>query len=280
MIATIDDYARLSDAQKGKVRRDELKEIVDAHLRNKNTANVVTNEVREIITDTIKTAVEQIIVVKTQEIITDITDILKKDREELEKENEGLRADVNSVKEENKVIKKIILEQQKFLEAVKREKIRNNVFITGIPNEVNLNDEDTANMTSDNNRIINNIVSFLLPDISSDDYKINIAFEPKTGFERHSAIISFTDNSKKAELLTKTKELKTRTDPQSWLRKVYMRSEQPPLTSKENSRLFAEMKKLREQYEGDETANIKLEKGKLTFNGTVVDEFNLTNQIF
>ena len=52
------------------------------------------------------------------------------------------------------------------------------------------------------------------------------------------------------------------------------------MTSKENRRLYDKMKKLKEDHEDDEDAVIKLEKGKLYLNGVIVDEFNLSNQIF
>ena len=61
---------------------------------------------------------------------------------------------------------------------------------------------------------------------------------------------------------------------------VYIKQEQPPLTHKENSRLYTEFKKLRETYEDDEAVKIKLYKGKLYKNEEVVDQFDLLNQHF
>ena len=105
------------------------------------------------------------------------------------------------------------------------------------------------------------LITFLLPTINPDDFKINFAFEPKLGFARHSAIITLTSYDKKAELLAKCKELKTRTDENSWLRKVFIRSDQPPLTSKENTRLYNELKKFRTEHDGEENTVIKLVNG-------------------
>ena len=82
------------------------------------------------------------------------------------------------------------------------------------------------------------------------------------------------------ELLGKCKEIKTRTEKNDSMRKVFIKSEQTPLTNREISRLYGEFKKLREQHDGDDTNIIKLEKGKLYHNEVVVDEFNLENQIF
>ena len=87
------------------------------------------------------------------------------------------------------------LEQQKTLEYLKRDKIRHNVFISGIPNTIKINNNDTA----DNKVIINHILKFLLPNIKEEDYKINKEFEPKVGFNRHSVIISLRNSEKKTE---------------------------------------------------------------------------------
>ena len=56
-------------------------------------------------------------------------------------------------------MKKVLLEQQKALESLKREKIRNNVFISGIPNAVTIAD----NATVDNKSIVDHILKFVLP---------------------------------------------------------------------------------------------------------------------
>ena len=53
---------------------------------------------------------------------------------EYDDELKTLRNDLETVTNEHKVIKKIISEQQKFLETVRRDKIKNNIFISGIPN--------------------------------------------------------------------------------------------------------------------------------------------------
>ena len=162
-------------------------------------------------------------------------------------------------------MKNILLEQQKSLESLKREKIRNNIFLSGIPNKVTIND----NETTDSDTIVNHVLNFVLPTINEEDYKVNKTFEPKVGFTRHSAILSFTSYGKKIELLGKCKN--------HWLRKVFIRSEKTPLKNKENSRLFSEFKKLRERHDGDVDTLIKLEKGKLYYNGVV---FNINRQIF
>ena len=61
---------------------------------------------------------------------------------------------------------------------------------------------------------------------------------------------------------------------------VYLKHDEPPMTHKENTRLYKEFKTLRELHKNDDTTKIILSKGKLYKNDEVVDEFNLTNQNF
>ena len=148
---------------------------------------------------------------------------------EYDDELKTLHNDLETVTNENKVIKKIISEQQKFLETVRRDKIKNNIFISGIPNRVNIG----GVQTEDNETIISHILLHLVPTITADDYSIIMAFEHREGFTRHSAIVSFTDCKTKEKLLGTCKNLKNLNE-NNWLKRVYLKSEQPQLTSKEN----------------------------------------------
>ena len=278
MVESLKEYARLSETQKSKVKREQLKLIVDNQLKDNERVplDVNTDDIRDVITEVVSAAVENVLAIKIKEIVEEITGILKTETIAISKDVTTLREELTTFADEHKVIKKVIFEQQKCLESLKREKIRNNVFISGIPNSTTIN----GVVTTDDSVIVKHVLSYLLPDIAQEDYNIDKAFEPKVGFTRHSAIISFTRYEKKVGLLGKSKELKTRTDENHWLRKVFIRSEQTPLTSKENLRMYGEFKKLRDQHVDDNDTVVKLEKGKLLINDVVVDEFNLMNQIF
>ena len=263
--------------EKGKVNKNNLKTIVDNQLKNPQLVqNGNAEDIRNIITDAITVAVETVIATKTNEIVEEIKKIVTKEFEEIKKDANTLKERVDQIEDERKVLKKVILEQQKCLEFIRRDKLRNNVFMTGIPNTATIDGAETA----DNKTIIDNVFSYLLPAIDNAEYRITKAFDPKPGFTRHSALITFNNYDTKTALLGKSKELVTRTDEHSWLRKVFIRSEQTPLASKENSRLYEEFKKLRDQHEGDDTTVVKLEKGKLFVKDKCVDEFNLANQLF
>ena len=61
--------------------------------------------------------------------------------------------------QENKVIKKVLNEQQKFLEQTRKEDTKNNIFISGIPNELSLDfttipNENTNEKTNNHAEII------------------------------------------------------------------------------------------------------------------------------
>lgn len=278
-ISTLDEYARLSDTAKGKLSKADLKTIINNQVNAntlgiQNTVNI--NEIKETIVDVITRSLEHIVTTKIKEIIEDIKGIVKADIDPMKVEIKSLREDLDNSKDQCKIMKKVILEQQKTLEYLKRDRIRHNVFISGIPNTIKINNNDTAN----NKIIVDYILKFLLPNIKDEDYKINKEFDSKVGFNRHSVIISLKNSDKKTELLQKCKDLKSRTEENSWLRKVFIKSEQTPLTSKENSRLYKKFKDLKTKYEDDDTNLIQLDKGKLYHNEIIIDEFNLENQIF
>ena len=277
--SNLDEYARLSAPARSKLSKAELSVIINNEM-NANTLakqNIVNiNEIKEAIGDIITKTLEQTIETKIREIVDDIKGVINADIEPMKTEIQSLRDDLNDSKDQFAMLKKVSLEQQKQLEFLKREKIRNNVFISGLPNTVKIGNNDTV----DNKTIVGHVLKFVLPTINDTDYKIDKAFEPKVGFTRHSAILSFKSNDKKIELLEKCKGLKERTDVNDWKRKVFIKSEQTPLTNKENSRLYEVFKELRTRHEGDEANVIKLMKGKLYQNEVVVDEFNLENQIF
>ena len=99
-----------------------------------------------------------------------------------------------------------------------------------------------------------------------------MAFDPKEGFTRHSALVSFNDFKMKQELLGKCKGLKD-LDDNNWLKSVYIKSEQPRLTSKINFRLYGELKKIKnaskddpkDASKDDPNVEIKLDKRKIVF---------------
>ena len=62
--------------------------------------------------------------------------------------------------------------------------------------------------------------------------------------------------------------------------RVFVKNDDPPLTRKENDRLFQKLRELRAEEEEGVESIYKITKRKLYKADTVIDEFNLSNQIF
>ena len=194
-MVTLEEYSKLTEVQKKKLHKDQLKTLVDNHLLINQPLTIDNpDDIRNLIINTVTESVEKAIDNKAKELVEAAINGIKV---EYDDELKTLRNDLETVTNENKVIKKIISEQEKFLETVRTDKIKNNIFISGIPNRVNIG----GVQTEDNETIISHILLHLVPTITADDYSIIIAFEHREGFTMHSAIVSFTDCKTKEKLL-------------------------------------------------------------------------------
>ena len=188
------------------------------------------------------------------------------------------------------MIKKVLSEQQKYLERMQREQNKNNVFLTGIPNAVTAdmsetpNDEDDGGegIINDHIVIIHHVLNFVYPGIQTTDYKIQKNFDPREGFTRHSAKISVNDVTTKKKIFDGCKKFKG-LDREDYLKRVFIKNDDPPLSRQENDRLYQKMKVLREEEEDPRNPINKyhIKAGKLFKNGdSCLDEFNINNQLF
>ena len=166
MVLTFEDYHNLTATQRTKVKRGDLQQLLDEHI-NADNANSIRGIIREELT-TIVEKVEKKLTTKYDKKIKDVED-----------ENERL-------KKENSEIKAAISEQQKFLERIRSEKNAPNIFISGIPNDLEIEGDNAT----DASVILNHILKFVKPDIQPNDFKILKNFEPREGNDRHSAKIS------------------------------------------------------------------------------------------
>ena len=175
-------------------------------------------------------------------------------------------------------MKKTILEQQKFLEGMRRDKVKNNIFITGIPSSHTIKE----NNVTDKEIIIHHIIKYIKNELNNGHYKIVKIFYPVEGRNNFSAKVTFNDYSTKMEVIKNCKKLGT-LDSEDPLKKIRVSYDDPPLTRKENKRLSTKLYELRHantDAQGDTEAVYKLDKGKLLKDGVAIDEFNLNNQIF
>ena len=184
-------------------------------------------------------------------------------------------AELDNVKQENVTLKKVVGEQQKFLETLRRDQQCKNIFISSIPETLTIND----NVLITPEEKVTNILQTIDGSITSEDFKVVYSFPVFTtndGCRQHSIKISFHDKEKKDTIMEKKTNLKNLNDNDP-LKKVYIKNDQPPLTNKENNRLRVKAREIRNANPDD---IVKIDKGKLYHNNIVVDEFNLANQIF
>ena len=145
MVLTLENYQAMNPSQRKGVKRGELQTLIDEHIADTNVATL-----RDVIREELRTqtaALEKTLKTKYDARIKSVED-----------ENEKLR-------KENTEIKSAICEQQKFLERLSNEKNMDNIFISGIPNEMDMDGEQT----NDNKVILNHILQFVNPGIVDDD---------------------------------------------------------------------------------------------------------------
>ena len=259
-MVTLAQYQKMNPTQKRKLKRDEIEALLDEVL----DTDVSGDTIKSVITETLNAKLDE----KFNEFKTTFT-------QDHNNKMTNLGNDVEQLRTENNTLKKAVLEQQKFLEQIRREKNRNNVFVSGIPCKMDINGTETT----DTKLIIDAAFKVALPNITDDQYTIIKDFDAREGNSRHSAKVKFNDNDVKENVVKGAKELKKLKPEDHPLRKIYIKWDQPPLTNKENNRLFTKMITLRND-DADENNEYKIKQGKLLKNNVAVDEFNLSNQLF
>ena len=251
---TIEEYINLTPAERKKVKKDKVHELLDEQVARRNLPH--DGDLKTLISDAVREAMKD-------DVIALQTDVAE------------LKDELKLIKEERDQMKKVISEQQKFLETVRRDRSKNNLFMSGIPNSFEIDGVETT----DNDKIVKHILSFVHPTIAAENYKCIKTFEPRDGLPRHSCLLGFQDADAKKNVLSNSRKLNglDESDP---MRRVFIKNEQTPLTRKENTRLYNEFKKLEETHKDNGDMNVKLERGKLFLNDQQVDEFSLVNQLF
>ena len=103
----------------------------------------------------------------------------------------------------------------------------------------------------------------------SEDFLINRLGKPSTNPAYHRVIkVGVGNKGTRDNILLKAKELKNAGDIWS---KVYLKRDQHPIIIQENKRLWKKKKEL-EKLEENKDKLVKLEKGKLSIDGLVVDK--------
>ena len=172
-------------------------------------------------------------------------------------------------------MKKVLSEQQTYLERDKYNKSSRNVFISGIPKVLHVNGEDTEDAT----KKVMFILKFIDNSITDNSFVLQKAFpifKNHEGKEVQSIKITFNDLEVKQTLMKKKVQLRDLplTHP---LKKVFLKNDEPPMTHKENVRLRTKAFNLRQQ---NTESEIVIKKGILYQDNVKIDEFDINNQIF
>ena len=267
MPLTIEQYHKFNAGQRKKVKRDELQTLLDEHLNTEGNVNSLRGIIRE-------------------ELNTNLTQLKADLNKSIDTKIKTLTEENTKLLEENKTIKAVQSEQQKCLERMQKKDSKNNIFIAGIPNVLNADMTEAQRNPDDDSiedhiEIVHHVLSFVKPGISKDDYKILKNFEAREGYDRHSAKIRVEDISTKAEIFKGCAKFK-QLDERNYLKKIFLKNDDPPLTRRENERLRKKMKELREAEDVANPVNrYHIKEGKLFKNGDeCIDSFNINNQLF
>ena len=165
MPITIEQYHKYNAAQRKKVKREELQTLLDEHLNTEGNVNSLRGIIREELN------------ANFAQLKSDMTKSIDAKIKTLTDENDKLL-------EENTVIKAVLAEEQKYLERMRKEETKHNIFMSGIPNALNAdmsnirrNLDDEA--VDDHEEIIHHILSFVntINTINTIKYNKNFVVE-------------------------------------------------------------------------------------------------------
>ena len=187
----------------------------------------------------------------------------------VEEENAENIIKVNNTAKEVKTLKQVILQQQKYMEIVKRKELANNIIVTGIPNAIlKINNEEIT----DNDEKLKKIFTHIVCDDKLTNGCNILRLPLRDGADTHSVKLQFTSNDAVKQIMNNAKLLKN-----FRAAKVYINYDEPYYSRKENNRLRKKKSDLHKAYAEDV---IKILKGKLYHNDMIVDQFDLSNQLF
>ena len=194
----------------------------------------------------------------------------------------GVSDEVTTVKErvtglenENTMLKKVIVEQQQFIEQCKREKLATNIIITGMPAGGVTESDDVVHSTPDEK--IQHLLSVMDADgLDSDNYQVKVLTRNDSTAPTHVYKVSFNDVEQKTFVIEKRSNL-ARLPNDHPFRRVFIKNEEPMLTRRENERLGRKRRELVEAHTGK---NVRIYRGKLTIDDIEVDRFDLNNQLY
>ena len=176
----------------------------------------------------------------------------------LEEETGDNKDNIESIDNYVGALKKVILKQQKFLESVRRKDLANILIMSGIPTEnLTLIDESWVSVEEK----VSNILKFI--GCQSIHYEL-LPVKEVDNQENMFVKLKLNNFDDVKEVLDNAKKLKDFNPA-----KIYINKDEPYNTRKENNRLRKKKANLVMQH--GRNAGVKIEKGKLYHNNTVVD---------
>ena len=258
-MTTLAQYQKMSAAQKKKLKRDDLERLLDDSL----DTDVSTSSLRDMIKETISQTIDEKLNVVKEQL-----------RSELNGDIVSMQTSVQTLQSENNLLKRVMGEQQRFLEQIRSDKTKENAFVTGLPCTMTINETESTDVKA----IVHAALKVADPNITTESFEILKSFDAREGKTRHSVKLKFRDLETKGKVMKNAKNIVNLADEHP-LRRVFIRYDQPPLTNRENQRLYSKLRDLRTA-DSDHEHEYKITRGVL-YQGTVeIDRFNISNQLF
>ena len=188
----------------------------------------------------------------------------------IDEELDDMGEKLKTASENNETFKRIILEQQKYLESMKRRELSTNIIVSGIPNEpVKINGGQEATDDKEKINLVFNHIN-CTNELKSDIKIISLPIRESS--TTHSVKMQLSSSEDVKTVISSAKRLKTFKDM-----KVYINYDEPYHSRRENNRLRKRKSDLKRMHINDD---IKISKGKLYHNEMIVDQFDISHQLF
>lgn len=186
-------------------------------------------------------------------------------RSELALALEPLKQEISRLNSENQQIRSILAQQQLTIEKAEIQRRATNIIINGLdlPDKDSPNDMETTKVLLDKVRE---------PDGPNFSILQTKRIGKVTG-RSQLLLVTLENCNDRQKILRNAKGLKNKPG----FEKIYINADLPVLTRKENSRLYAAAKQLRNLHP---SKSVVLKFGKLTLDDVEVDRFDLENQLF
>lgn len=186
-------------------------------------------------------------------------------------EREEIKTEIKSLKEENSLLQKTLLQQQRYLESIDAERRGNNIIITGLDeNNILINENDnTANASTDEEK-----VKLIFAKIGYTGTKLVYMKRlgaPAQDKTRRPLKIVLENQDIRSNILKDARKLK---DASNVYSRIYIIRDLHPGIREENGRIRAAEKREKDKPE-NATREVKYDRitRTLTVDGEVVDRF-------